>query len=203
MVTLFANTYINYTTDYISQITHLDGERLITTYVNAASDLKAGAELSFRVTPAKWMNISVGANTYHVTTNGTYEGADIANAGWTNNSNLMLNFIPWRGVDIQVQYFVTTPQYYPQLTTSLTHQMNVGIKQRLLKGAMTVSVLLTDVLNTARWEVWSHNNLFNLTNSSKNKSRMLWLGVSYNFNSFKQKGEKKSEMDRSLIRLGM
>ena len=203
VVTLFANTYINYTTDYISQITHLDGERLITTYVNAASDLKAGAELSFRVTPAKWMNISVGANTYHVTTNGTYEGADIANAGWTNNSNLMLNFMPWRGVDIQVQYFVTTPQYYPQLTTSLTHQMNVGIKQRLLKGAMTVSVLLTDVLNTARWEVWSHNNLFNLTNSSKNKSRMLWLGVSYNFNSFKQKGEKKSEMDRSLIRLGM
>lgn len=203
VVTLFANTYINYTTDYISQITHLDGERLITTYVNAASDLKAGAELSFRVTPAKWMNISVGANTYHVTTNGTYEGADIANAGWTNNSNLMLNFMPWRGVDIQVQYFVTTPQYYPQLTTSLTHQMNVGIKQRLLKGAMTVSVLLTDVLNTARWEVWSHNNLFNLTNSSKNKSRMLWLGASYNFNSFKQKGEKKSEMDRSLIRLGM
>ena len=203
VVTLFANTYINYTTDYISQITHLDGERLITTYVNAASDLKAGAELSFRVTPAKWMNISVGANTYHVTTNGTYEGADIANAGWTNNSNLMLNFMPWRGVDIQVQYFVTTPQYYPQLTTSLTHQMNVGIKQRLLKGAMTVSVLLTDVLNTARWEVWSHNNLFNLTNSSKNKSRMLWFGVSYNFNSFKQKGEKKSEMDRSLIRLGM
>ena len=30
-----------------------------------------------------------------------------------------------------------------------------------------------------------------------------WLGMSYNFNSFKQKGEKKSEMDRSLIRLGM
>ena len=81
--------------------------------------------------------------------------------------------------------------------------MNIGIKQRLLKGAMTVSVLLTDVFNTAKWEVWSYNNLFNLTNSSKNKSRMLWLGASYNFNSFKQKGEKKSEMDRSLIRLGM
>jgi hypothetical protein len=81
--------------------------------------------------------------------------------------------------------------------------MNIGIKQRLLKGAMTVSVLLTDVLNTAKWEVWSHNNLFDLTNRSKNKSRMLWLGLSYNFNSFKHKGDKKSEMDRSLIRLGM
>ena len=202
-ITLFANGYLNYTTDYISQITHFDNERLITTYVNAATDLKSGVELSLRVTPAKWVNISAGANTYYVTTRGTYEGADIANAGWTNNSNLTLNFVPWIGGDLQVQYFVTTPQYFPQLTTSLTHQMNIGIKQRLLKGAMTVSVLLTDVLNTAKWEVWSHNNLFDLTNSSKNKSRMLWLGVSYNFNSFKQKGDKKSEMDRSLIRLGM
>ena len=203
VVALFANGYLNYTTDYISQVTHFDNERLTTTYVNATNDLKTGVELSLRVKPAKWVNISAAANTYYVTTNGTYEGADIANAGWTNNSNLMLDFMPWKGGNIQVQYFVTTPQYFPQLTTSLTHQMNIGIKQRLLKGAMTVSVLVTDVLNTAKWEVWSHNNLFDLTNSSKNKSRMLWLGMSYNFNSFKQKSEQKSEMDRSLIRLGM
>ena len=203
VVTLFANGYLNHTTDYISQITHFDNERLITTYVNAATDLKTGVELLVRVAPAKWIDISAGANTYYVTTRGTYEGADIANAGWTNNSNVLLDFMPWKGGSIQVQYFVTTPQYFPQLTTSLTHQMNIGIKQRLLKDAMTVSVLLTDALNTAMWEVWSHNNLFDLTNSSKNKSRMLWLGISYNFNSFKHKGDKKSEMDRSLIRMGM
>ena len=203
LLTFFANGYLNYTTDYISQITHLDNERLITTYVNSTSDLKAGVELSLRVVPAKWINISAGTNSYYVTTDGTYEGADIANVGWTNNCNLMLDFIPKKGCDIQVQYFVTTPQYFPQLTTSLIHQMNIGFKQRLCKGNMTVSVLVTDVFNTAEWKLWSNNNIFNLTNSSKNKSRMLWLGVSYNFNSFKQKGDKKTEMDRSLIRLGM
>ena len=203
VVTLFANGYVNYTTDYISQITMLDDERLITTYVNADSDLKTGMEISLKVVPAQWMNISVGTNTYYVTTHGTYEGADIANAGWTNNSNLMLDFMPWKGGDIQMQYFVTTPQYHPQLTTSLTHQMNIGIRQRFLKGALVVSALLTDVFNTAKWEVWSRNNLFDLTNMSRNKSRMLWLGVSYNFNSFKQKSDKKSETDRSLIRLGI
>lgn len=203
VVNLFVNGYLNYNTDYISQVTKMDGERLITTYANADSDLKSGIELSLKVTPARWINFSMGANTYYVTTKGMFEGAYINNSGWTNNSNLTLNFTPWKGNDIQLQYFVTTPQYYPQLTTSLTHQMNIGIKQRLLKGAMTVSVLLTDVLNTAKWEVWSHNNLFDLTNNSKNKSRMLWLGVSYNFNSFKQRGGQKTETGRSLIRLGM
>ena len=203
VINLFVNGYLNYTTDYISQVTKMNGERLITTYANADKDLKTGVDLSLKVTPAKWFNFSVGANTYYVTTEGVFEGAHIDNRGWTNNSNLLLDFAPWKGGDIQLQYFVTTPQYYPQLTTSLTHQMNIGIKQRLLKGAMTVSVLLTDVFNTAKWEVWSHNNLFDLKNNSKNKSRMLCLGVSYNFNSFKQRGGQKSENDRSLIRLGM
>ena len=115
----------------------------------------------------------------------------------------MLDFLPWRGGSIQCQYFITTPQYFPQLTTALTHQMNLGIKHKLMKGAMTVSALLTDVFNTAKWEVYSHNNIFDLTNISRNKSRMLWLGISYNFNSFRQKSSQKKETDRSLIKLGL
>lgn len=200
---LFVDGYLNYTTDYISQITMMEGERLITTYANADKDLKTGVEVSLKVIPAKWMNLSLSSNTYYVTTEGTFEGAEIDNSGWTNNSNILLNFSPWKGGDIQTQYFLATPQYYPQLTSSFTHQMDIGIKQRLLKGAMTVSLLVTDVFNTAKWEVWSRNNIFDLTNSSTNKSRMLWIGLSYNFNSFKQKGGQKTEVDRSLIKLGM
>lgn len=202
-VNLFVNGYLSHTTDYISQITKMDNERLITTYANADSDIKTGVEVSLKVTPAKWMNFSVGANTYYVTTEGVFEGMHIDNHGWTNNSNILLDFVPWKGGDLQLQYFVTTPQYYPQLTTSLTHQMNMGIKQRFMKGAMTASILVTDVLNTAKWDVWSNNSLFNLKNSSTNKSRMIWLGVSYNFNSFKQKSNQKTETDRSLIKLGL
>lgn len=202
-VNLFVNGYLIHTTDYISQMTKMDNERLITTYANADSDIKMGVEVSLKVTPAKWMNFSVGTNTYYVTTEGVFEGMHIDNQGWTNNSNLLLDFVPWKGGDLQLQYFITTPQYYPQLTTSLTHQMNMGIKQRFMKGAMTASILVTDVLNTAKWDVWSNNSLFNLKNSSTNKSRMIWLGVSYNFNSFKQKNNQKAETDRSLIKLGL
>ena len=69
---------------------------------------------------------------------------------------------------------------------------------------MTVSVLLTDVFKTHKWEVRSDNALFDLTNISHHNSRILWLGISYNFNSFKQKKDTaKKENDRSLIRLGL
>ena len=200
---LFVNGYMNHTKDFISQITMIDESRLITTYVNSTYDIKYGIDLSFRMNPVKWFNLSLAANTYYSLSEGEFKGAEIDDEGLTNNSNIMLDFLPWKGGDIQCQYFVTTPQYFPQLTTALTHQMNLGFKQKLMKGSMTVSILLTDVFKTAKWEVSSHNNIFDLTNISRNKSRMLWLGISYNFNSFKQKGGQKADNDRSLIKLGL
>ncbi len=202
-VSLFANAYVNHTEGYISQITKMDDGKLITTYVNADKDMKAGLDLTLGVTPIQWMSLSLGANTYHVSTEGKYEGADIANNGWTNNSTFMLDILPWKGGNVQIQYFVTTPEYFPQLTSELTHQMNIGFQQQLMKGALTVSMLFTDVLDTDAWEVSSDNNLFRLKNYSNNKGHMLWLGVSYNFNKFKGKSAQKTEMDRSLIKLGM
>lgn len=200
---LFVNGYINHTTDYISQITMIESSRLITTYVNAESDIKSGIELSIKGNIAKWMNVSLAANTFYVNTSGKFNGAEISNKGLTNNSNIMADFTTWKGGDIQCQYFVTTPQYFPQLTTELSHHMNIGFKQRLMKGSMNFSLLLTDIFNTSKWEVSSHNNIFDLTNISRNKSRMLWIGLSYNFNSFKQKSGQKTDNDRSLIKLGL
>ena len=202
-LSLFINGYLAHTKDYISQITMIDVGRLITTYVNADIDMKSGVDVSMSIDPANWLNVSLSANTFYSTAEGEFNGAEISNSGITNNSNIALNFLPWRGGNIQCQYFITTPQHFPQLTTALTHQMNLGVKHKLMKGAMTVSALLTDVFNTAKWEVSSHNNIFDLKNISRNKSRMLWLGVSYNFNSFKQKSSQKNEADRALIRLGL
>ena len=200
---LFVNGYLAHTKAYISQITMIDSGRLITTYVNADMDLKTGVDVSLRIDPAKWLNVSLSANTYHVSTEGSFNGAVISNRGVTNNSNITLDFLPWPGAGFQCQYFITTPQYFPQLTTALTHQMNVGFKHKMMQGAMTLSAHMTDVFNTAKWEVFSHNNIFDLTNISRNKSRMLWLGISYNFNSFKQKSSQNKEADRSLIKLGL
>ena len=201
---LFADAYFNYTTDYISQVTEIVDSLLITTYINAAYDMKSGLDLSLKIFPLEWMTATLSANTFYVMTKGVFDGADIDNEGWSNNSNILLDFIPRKTTSMQLQYFIMTPQYYPQLTTSFTHKMNVGVKQKLMKGALTLSLLVTDVFNTYEWEVHSYNRIYDLANISKQKSRMLWIGISYNFNSYKQnKVDKAGESDRSLIKFGL
>lgn len=201
---LFADAYFNYTTDYISQVTEVVDSLLITTYINAAYDMKSGLDLSLKIFPLEWMTATLSANTFYVMTKGVFDGADIDNEGWSNNSNIMLDFIPRKTTSLQLQYFIMTPQYYPQLTTSFTHKMNVGVKQKLMKGALTLSLLVTDVFNTYEWEVHSYNRIYDLANISKQKSRMLWIGISYNFNSYQQnKVDKAGELDRNLIKFGL
>ena len=81
--------------------------------------------------------------------------------------------------------------------------MNIGISQKFLKGSLTVSALLTDVFNTNKWAVLYDNNVYILRNDSHNKSRMLWLGIRYNFNSYQgSKPMKKAEADRSKVHIG-
>ena len=201
---LFADAYANYTKNFITQITTMRNNLLITTYINTPSDFKAGLDLNVKYAPLHWFDVTLSASTYHVDIKGIQEGMQIDNGGWVNNSNVLFNFMPSKKTDIQLQYFVSSPQYFAQLTTAFNHYMNIGIKQRLLKGKMTVTASLTDVFNTREWVVYASNAVFDMENHSTNKSRMLWLGVTYNFNSFKQaKTEKKTDTDRGLIRLGL
>lgn len=201
---VFTDLYLNRTSDYITQVSKLDGDILLLTYINGTSDFKSGLDLSLKVTPTKKFDATLSANTFYVNTRGEFEELDIDNRGWSNNSNILLNFLPGKTTSLQLQYFLSTPQYYPQFTTALDHYMNIGIKQTFLKGVLTATAQMTDVLGTSKWEIHSANRVFNLDNITRNKSQMFWLGISYNFNSFKQqKNAQKKEEDRSRLKLGL
>jgi outer membrane receptor protein involved in Fe transport len=202
-VKLNGSAYFNYTQDYISQIAYIDQDVLVTTYINGDQYLNTGYEQNVRWNALQWLGVDLGTNIFYTRSRGTSQGITFRNHGWTNNSSATLNIMPLKGMTIQGQYFVTSPQYFPQFTTKTVHYCNLGVKQQLLKKSLTLSALLTDVFNTRRWDISSDNPVYTLVNNSKNRSRMLWLGISWNFHSFKPAGgQKKQEEDRSVIRLG-
>ena len=209
------NAYLNYTQDYINQIAYIDQNILVMTYINGDQYLNSGVEHNIRWSALRWFGVDVGCNVFYTKSRGTSQGVTFRrsatsgdaclskNEGWTYNSNASLNIMPLKGMTIQAQYFVTTPQYFPQFTTKTIHYCNLGIRQQLPKKGLTFSVLLTDVFNTRRWDISSDNPVYTLVNNSKNRSSILWLGISWNFHSYKPVGgQKKQEEDRSVIKLG-
>lgn len=202
-VKINGSLYLNAVRNCITQVATLRDSALMLTYVNGDWDMKVGLDHTLSINPLKWFGIVLNTNTYYSITTGEYNGANLRNLGWINNSNIALNFKPLKGMNIQLQYFCITPQHFAQFTTRTIHYMNIGLKQSFLKNKLTVSALLTDVFNTRRWDIVSDNNIYSLVNNSKNRSRMFWLGITFNFNSFKPATSKqKQEEDRSVIRIG-
>ena len=211
------NAYLNYTQDYINQIAYVQGDlqspytvggdlqspTLVMTYINGDMDLKTGIEHNIRWSALRWLGIDLGSNIFYTHSRADWHDTAIRNQGWTTNTSATLNIMPLRGMTVQAQYFITTPQYFPQFTTKTIHYCNVGIRQQLPKTSLTLSALVTDVFNTRRWDISSDNPVYTLTNTSRNRSRVLWLGLTWNFHSYKPLGgTKKQEEDRSVIRLG-
>lgn len=82
--------------------------------------------------------------------------------------------------------------------------MDISISQTFLKGALAVSARLTDVFNTRQWEVFSDTDYYRMSNLLHGKSRMVWLGISYNFNGYRKTGAAKPDSDdRSKIKTGL
>ncbi len=197
------NAYLNYTQDYINQIAYLDEDILVTSYINSDMDLKTGIEHNIKWNTSQWISVDVSANVFYTKSRGDWQDIKFTSNGWTFNGSTSLNFYPIKGMTIQAQYFLTTPQYFQQFTAKTVHYCNIGIRQQLLNKSLTLSALLTDVFNTQKWNITADNTVYSLVNISKNRSRILWVGISWNFHSHKPVGgQKKQEEDRSIIRLG-
>ena len=89
-LTVSGNAYVTYTTNFINQVAYLDNDILVTTYINADSDVKTGIDQNIRYSPARWLTLDLASNTFYSASRGSFKGADIRNQGWTNNSNVGL-----------------------------------------------------------------------------------------------------------------
>lgn len=197
------NAYFNFTQDYITQIATLVPDGLMTTYINGDTDIKAGIDHNIRLNLLRWMSMDLAANIFYNVASGKFNEVEFTNEGCVNSDNASINVKPINGMNVQFQYFLVTPQYFPQFTTKTIHYANIGVRQSFLKNTLSISLVFNDVFNTRRWDISSDNAVFSLINNSKNHSQMLWLGVTFNFNSYKPlKDKQKQEEDRSIIRIG-
>jgi len=197
------NAYFNYSQDYINQVAYIDNNVLVMSYINGKSDVKTGVEHNISYSVLRWMNIDLGNNVFFTKSIGECQGASLDNYGWTANSSVSVNIMPVKGMTCQVQYYFITPQYFPQFTAKCINYCNVGVRKQFKKYHMALSALFTDVFNTRKWDISSDNSVYKLVNVSTNRSRMFWLGISWNFHSFKSLGKKKKQEEgRSIIRFG-
>jgi TonB dependent receptor. len=69
-LTVSGNAYVTYTTNFINQVAYLDNDILVTTYINADSDVKTGIDQNIRYSPARWLTLDLAGNTFYSASRG-------------------------------------------------------------------------------------------------------------------------------------
>jgi len=200
-----ASLYLSSTKDYITQISSLySQDALMLSYVNGQRSHKGGVEISGKYKFGKSIATAVNTNLYYGQSTGSVNGFDLSNKSLMFTGNLSLIVNMKKMGDFTTQYFYTSAQTYPQFTSSPVHFCDIGYKKGLAKEKMVLTITLSDLFNTRRWDIKSNNTIYSLKNNSKSQSRVLWLGLSFNLNKIQgQKPSKKEEeSDGGLIRLG-
>jgi len=200
-----SNLYYSSTKNFITQVSFLaPPDNLILTYVNGNRLNKIGSDLDYVYKFNKVFSINPAFSVFYTKSTGYYNEVDLSvnNFAWTGNIKTSIR--PDQKTDIQILLNYNSPVALPQFKLSDIYYADIAIKRNFLKNKMALSLSLTDVFNTRKWIVQSDNSVFNLYNSSKNETRIFWIGLTYNINSFKAKGQNNNgtESDNTTIKLG-
>ncbi|MRS61201.1 outer membrane beta-barrel family protein [Larkinella terrae] len=99
------------------------------------------------------------------------------NRSWT--TRITSNMSPKKGTDIQVALNYRSPFIVAQGTIKAMTNVDLGVKQTILKGRGTVSLRVSDLFNTMQFRNESFGPNFTSTSRNKRESRIGFIGFSY------------------------
>jgi len=205
-ITFTANLYGSATSDFITQVTRLlPPDTLILTYVNGKSAYKTGGEFDFTYIFNKYFSINTALSAFYTKTTGRVDEIDLETEDLAWTGNLKAIFKPDQKTELQLFLNYNSPVSLPQFDLDEIFYTDVSVRRTFFNKQLTVSLTLTDVFNTSDWNIETNNTAYYLTNHSKSSTRILWLGLSFNFNSNNGKKTQKGvedEEDKMKIRIG-
>lgn len=194
------------TQNYITQVTILSPpDNLILTYINGQRENKIGGNIDANYNINKYISLNPAFSLFYSKTTGQYNEIDLSTNSfvWTGSLKIMVK--PEKYTEIQTFLNYNSPVTLPQFKLGQIFYMDISVKRRFLKNKLTASLTVTDIFNTSNWNIKSDNNIYKLRNNSKSETRILWIGLTYNFNAYKSNSKMQrsgGENNSNIIKLG-
>ena len=185
---LTASVFYRYTDDEVEHITGLLGNgATLTMPVNISKETNYGLEIVGTANPVKWMRANGNLSFYRALLTEVPEynlkGSD--QFSWTARLNVAIT--PWKDGSLQVIGNYNSPRRSVQEYDKARMFADLSFRQDLLKKKVSVSLRLTDVFKTRRFDEIVYGDGFTTESQRRPQSRVLYLGIQYQFNNFSNK----------------
>ncbi len=201
---LRTNLFFSVTDKFISQVSMLSlPDKLILTYVNGDKQKRLGGDIDLSYRINRFISVNPAFSLFYTKSNGHYNEIDLStdNFAWTGNVKTIVK--PEKQSEIQLLLSYSSPVELPQFRLDNIYYADIALKRAFYGNRFLISLTMSDIFNTRNWDISSDNPVYKLDNHSKSQTRVFWVGLTYNFNSFKAKSAKNgdAESDSGVIRL--
>ncbi len=176
---------------FTSVIRALNDSTLLTTRQNLSRDKSGGVEMI--------LSVSAGSVfTAHWSANGFYEQIDASNLGYSGKkstttwtSNLTFSVSPMAMSKFQVNSTYNASRLTPQGKFRPSYAVNMGFKQELLEGKLSLLATISDLFRTQKRQLELTTPILNQTVINTRDSRVAYLGLTYHFGSPPKKSKEE------------
>jgi len=199
--TLSSSIYYRHTDDVIQRIRRLDDSSgiSITQPENLSSRESFGVEMTFSKDIFKWWKLNGSFNYFRSIVDGGNLGEGFASDfySWTSRlssqmtvSKSELHSNIFKDLDIQIMFNYRAPRETTQGMRREIYFIDIGIKKRVLQGKGTISLRLSDVLNSRKYAGETNGPGFYIYSEYKRLSQRIYAGFTYKLNRYKPKDRR-------------
>ena len=194
---LYTSLFYKQTSGLITEISNLINNGITeTTYENISTENNYGIEMIANGSLFPWWKLNANASYFRadindpvyvtgVTSNYSYSWTGRINSTWNLDKTLSL----------QVTSTYNSPIVRPQGKTSAIYFTDIAVKKDFMNGRLSVNLRLSDIFNTMRFASETYGNGFTMFNTGYRDSRILYLGIIYNINDYKQQPDQNKSRD--------
>ncbi|WP_139307984.1 outer membrane beta-barrel family protein [Pontibacter flavimaris] len=154
-----------------------------TTFINLSDNRSYGLELGTNYPITKWWRLNASWSGFRTELSTTQDDTELSNSQLSWNAKLNSNMTVWKDLDIQLSGFYRAPSNDIQGRMEQMFSADLGMKKDVLKKKGTVSLRVSDLFNTRRFDFLSYGPTFRSDIQNRRQSRIVYLGFTYRLNS--------------------
>ncbi|MDP1728049.1 MAG: TonB-dependent receptor [Bacteroidota bacterium] len=180
--TFLPTLYYRYTYDAFTEISRFINDTvLLTTFTNLSNSTAAGLELVLTGKVKKFLNFNLNGNVFYNRIDAANLGYSINKSAWLWTAKLAASFILTKSTIMQINTSYRAAQLTPQGKTFPVFVLNAGLKKEVFKKKGAITLTISDVFNTLRWQREINTPEIYEKSNGKRKSQIIYLGFTWRF----------------------
>ena len=190
--TINPSIYYRHTSGMVTRFRTMDEQGVAyTTFENLNTGISYGAEMVLSHRIADFWRANGTVSYFRRTVEGGNPQMQLRNDSYSWSARLMNNFTFSRGWTAQLSGFYRSPMVMIQGEMKAMYSADLAIRKTVLNNNGTITLRLSDVFNTQRFQMYNYGDNFTLDLERRRNSRMVFIGFSYRINDFDRRNQRR------------